>query len=182
MGVDTKIKLYGTAPGSIVDGPGIRFGVFVQGCTHHCPDCHNPKSQPHEGGIEKTVAEIIAEFDAADSCAGITLSGGEPFEQAEALAELAEAFKQKRTNVWCYTGYLFEDLMSFASGESTPAATKYCNEGNAAGILKLLKNIDVLVDGPFLKEQKSYDALFRGSTNQRLIDLPKTLERGEIVE
>lgn len=181
MGVDTKIKLYGTAPGSIVDGPGIRFGVFVQGCTHHCPDCHNPKSQPHVGGIEKTVSEIIDEFDAADSCAGITLSGGEPFEQAEALAELAEAFKQKRTNVWCYTGYLFEDLMSFASGESTPAATKYCNETHAAGIFKLLKNIDVLVDGPFLKEQKSYDALFRGSTNQRLIDIPKTLERGEIV-
>ena len=97
--LDTKINLYGTAPGSIVDGPGIRFGVFVQGCTHHCPDCHNPKSQPHGKGVETTVSQIIEEFEAAESCAGVTLSGGEPFEQAEGLAELASALQEKGVDV-----------------------------------------------------------------------------------
>lgn len=176
------INIYGTAPGSIVDGPGIRYGVFMQGCSHHCPDCHNPKSQPHSGGRQMTVQQILDEFDAQDSCAGVTLSGGEPFEQAEAVAELAQAFKEKGTNVWVYSGYLFDDLIAIAGGSQAPGASQYCNENHSSGVLKLLKNIDVLVDGPFLKEKKSYDALFRGSTNQRLIDVPKTLESGQIVE
>ena len=115
--LETEIKLYGTAPGSIVDGPGIRFGVFVQGCSHHCPECHNPKSQPHKGGVDTTVSEILQEFDEAESCEGVTLSGGEPFEQSEALAELARALQDKGVSVWCYTGYLFEDLMNLSNGK-----------------------------------------------------------------
>lgn len=87
------------APGSIVDGPGIRFGIFLQGCCHHCPGCHNPKSQPHTNKYQKTIAEIIEEFDKADSCAGITISGGEPFDQVAGSAKLAKAFKEKGTNV-----------------------------------------------------------------------------------
>ena len=97
--LEATLNLFGTAPGSIVDGPGIRFGVFVQGCTHHCPKCHNQESQAHGKGIDKTVGQIIEEFDAADSCSGVTLSGGEPFEQAEALAELASALKEKGVDV-----------------------------------------------------------------------------------
>lgn len=182
VNLNTEIQIYGTAPGSIVDGPGIRYGIFFQGCSHHCPDCHNPKSQPHSGGRQMTVQQILDEFDVQDSCAGVTLSGGEPFEQAEAAAELAQAFKEKGTNVWVYSGYLFDDLIAIAGGQNTEGETKYCNKDHAQGVLKLLNNIDVLVDGPFIKEKKSYDALFRGSTNQRLIDIPKTLESGQIVE
>lgn len=180
--LSTQLNIYGTEPGSIVDGPGIRYGVFLQGCCHHCPDCHNPESQPHNGGRQMTVKQILDEFESLDSCAGVTISGGEPFDQAAAVADLAEAFKDKGTNVWVYSGYLFDDLIAIAGGSDTPGATKYCNESHAAGVLKFLNNIDVLVDGPFLKEQKSYDALFRGSRNQRLIDIPKTLEAGEIIE
>lgn len=180
--LDAKINLYGTAPGSIVDGPGIRFGVFVQGCSHHCPGCHNPKSQPHVRGVEKTVSQILDEFDQEGSCAGVTLSGGEPFEQADVLYELASALKERNVNVWCYSGYLFDDLLAISRGEDCPGASEYCNKNHADAVGKLLANIDVLVDGEFVKEQMSYDALYRGSKNQRLIDLPKTLQAGHIVE
>ena len=180
--LEAKINLYGTAPGSIVDGPGIRFGVFVQGCTHHCPKCHNPKSQPHKGGVPTSVGDIIKEFEEADSCAGVTLSGGEPFEQAEGLAELACALKEKGINVWCYSGYLFEDLIAIANGEDAAGASEYCNKNHAQGVNKLLHNLDVLVDGEFQNDLKSYDALYRGSKNQRLIDVPKSLENGKVIE
>lgn len=180
--LNTKINLYGTAPGSIVDGPGIRFGVFMQGCSHHCPKCHNPKSQPHVKAVEYTVAEIIEEFENAESCAGVTLSGGEPFEQAEAVAELAQALKDKGLDVWCYSGYLFEDLLAIANGEDAAGASEFCNKKHAQGVNKLLHNIDVLVDGEFKNDLKSYDALYRGSTNQRLIDVPKSLENGKVIE
>ena len=182
MNSEAKINLFGTAPGSIVDGPGIRFGVFVQGCTHHCPKCHNPESQAHGKGIDKTVGQIIEEFDAADSCAGVTLSGGEPFEQAESLAELASALREKGVDVWCYTGYLFEDLMAIAKGEDAAGASEYCNKEHAQAVKKLISNLDVLVDGEFKQDLKSYAALYRSSTNQRLIDVKKSLENGKVIE
>lgn len=179
--LDVEINLFGTAPGSIVDGPGIRFGVFVQGCSHHCSGCHNPESQAHKSNKIKTVAEILDEFESAESCTGVTLSGGEPFEQAESLAELASALKDKSISVWCYSGYLFEDLLAISNGQNAPGQSDYCNSQNAASVKSLLQNIDVLVDGEFKQDLKSYDALYRGSTNQRLIDVPKSLESGKVV-
>lgn len=180
--LEAKINMYGTAPGSIVDGPGIRFGVFVQGCSHHCEGCHNQGSQAHGKGKDRTVAQIIEEFDSSKSCTGVTLSGGEPFEQAEAVAQLASALKNRGVNVWCYTGYLLEDLLAIANAQETPVSSPYCNKMNAEAVNKLLHNIDVLVDGEFKKDEKSYEALYRGSKNQRLIDMEKTLSTGSIVE
>lgn len=177
-----KIYMYGTAPGSIVDGPGIRFSVFVQGCTHHCPGCHNKDSQAHKQVNPMTVGQILNEIQEAKSCTGVTFTGGEPFEQADALGELAIALKEKNYNIWAYSGYRFEDLVKIAQGKDTPAATDYCNKEHSQGVLNMLNNIDVLVDGRFDQNLKSYDALYRGSTNQRLIDMKKTLMQNNMIE
>lgn len=129
---NTTISLYGTVPDSIVDGPGLRYAVFVQGCSHHCPGCHNPESQPAEGGTETTLAALLADIRANGLVHDVTLSGGEPFEQPEACAALAAALKREGYGIWCYTGYLYDDL----AGRTDPA------------IANLLDHIDVLVDGP----------------------------------
>ena len=176
-----EIKLFGTAPGSIVDGPGIRFAVFVQGCSHHCKGCHNPESQAHGQGKPTSIDDLMQQFSDAKSCTGVTFSGGEPFEQASALANFAKELKKNRTNVWCYSGYLFEDLLAISKGQDAPGASEFCNKSHAAGVKALLENIDVLIDGPFIEAEKSYDALYRGSKNQRLIDVPKSLQAGSVV-
>ena len=109
---NTTISLFGTVPDSIVDGPGLRYAVFVQGCSHHCPGCHNPESQPAEGGTETTLAALLADIRANGLVHDVTLSGGEPFEQPEACAALAAALKREGYGIWCYTGYLYDDLGS----------------------------------------------------------------------
>ena len=162
------IRLFGTAPDSIVDGPGLRFAVFVQGCTHHCPGCHNPESQPHEGGVLRSVLDVAEEIFANKADQGVTLSGGEPFEQAPACARLAALLQERGLNVWVYSGYTFEQLQQQA------------REGRA-GVADLLECCDVLVDGPFVQAQKSFALPWRGSANQRLIDLRKTREAGSVV-
>lgn len=155
--------MFGEAPGSIVDGPGIRYGVFVQGCPHNCPGCHNQKSHKFGIGKDKNIEEIYNNILAAPSTQGVTFSGGEPFEQAEGLAELARMLKAKGYNIWCYSGYTYEQLLT------------------KKGAIKLLDKIDVLVDGKFDQSKKSMDALYRGSTNQRIIDIKKTKETGQVV-
>ena len=107
---NTTISLYGTVPDSIVDGPGLRYAVFVQGCSHHCPGCHNPESQPAEGGTETTLAALLADIRANGLAHDVTLSGGEPFEQPKACAALAAELKRNGYGVWSYSGYLYEDL------------------------------------------------------------------------
>lgn len=154
--------MFGCAPGSIVDGPGIRYGVFVQGCPHRCPGCHNVKSQRPFAGKDKPIQEIYDDIMEHPSTSGVTFSGGEPFEQPAGLAELGRMLKDKNVNIWCYTGYLYEDLLK------KPEA------------VELLDVIDVLVDGPFVLEKKSMDCLYRGSTNQRLIDMNKTRKTGKV--
>ena len=166
--IPTHINLFGTAADSIVDGPGLRYAVFVQGCSHRCPGCHNPESQPAEGGTRTPIADIVAEVRANGLVQGVTLSGGEPFEQPKACAELAAQLKQLGYNVWTYTGYLYEDLARQAEA--------------SAAIAKLLANTDVLVDGPFLASKKSLGLKYCGSANQRLIDVPATRRVGRIVE
>ncbi len=160
------ISLFGTVPDSIVDGPGLRYAVFVQGCSHGCPGCHNPESQPACGGTETRVADVLADIEANGLVHDVTLSGGEPFEQPAACAALAAELKARDYGIWCYTGYLYEDLA----------------RRNDEAIKHLLENIDVLVDGPFVEARKSLELKWCGSSNQRLIDVPATRRAGHVVE
>lgn len=162
----TTLRMYGTAPESIVDGPGLRFSVFVQGCTHHCPGCHNPESQPSDGGYLCEPADIVHEIHKNKLIHGVTLTGGEPFEQVEGVFELAQLLKAEGYDLWIYSGYLFEDLMAGRPHEKAPDLLALC---------------DVLVDGPFVEALHSYDLNWAGSSNQRVIDLPATLKSGEVV-
>ena len=150
---------------SIVDGPGLRFTVFTQGCPHHCPGCHNPDTWAPEGGREADLVELAALMERNPLLQGLTLSGGEPFLQAADCAALAQRARTRGLDVWTYTGYTWEALA--ASGRPDWTA--------------LLDATDVLVDGPFVQARKSYDALFRGSDNQRLIDVKRTRARGQVV-
>ena len=163
---EATLSLFGTEPDSIVDGPGLRYAVFVQGCTHGCPGCHNPESQPACGGTVTGLPALLADIEANGLVHDVTLSGGEPFEQPESCGLLAEALKERGYGIWCYTGYLYEDLA----------------ERNDAHIKHLLEHIDVLVDGPFVESRKSLELKWCGSSNQRLIDVPATRRAGHIVE
>ena len=150
---------------SIVDGPGLRLTVFTQGCPHRCPGCHNPETWDPAGGREVPLEELEALLAADPLLQGLTLSGGEPFLQAGDCASLARRARRRGLDVWTYTGYRYEDLV----------------EAGRADWEALLAATDVLVDGPFLQAQKSYAALFRGSGNQRLIDLRQTRAAGQVV-
>lgn len=159
-----QIRIAGLANDSIVDGPGLRLAVFTQGCPHHCPGCHNPESHDFNGGKVREVSEILEMIRENILLDGVTLSGGEPFAQPEACAEIARETHRLGLNVWCYTGYLFEQLL----------------EGTEAW-QELLQEIDVLVDGPFILSQKSMNLRFKGSSNQRLIDVRQSLTRHAII-
>jgi len=189
---NATISLYGTVPDSIVDGPGLRYAVFVQGCSHHCPGCHNPESQPAEGGTETTLAALLADIRANGLAHDVTLSGGEPFEQPKACAALAAELKRNGYGIWCYTGYLYDDLAGRAEAARTQQAQREeagltgnaLTEGIADDLAvgDLLDSIDVLVDGPFVESRKSLELKWCGSSNQRLIDVPATRRTGSIVE
>ena len=159
-----EIRLAGVVPESIVDGPGYRLAVFVQGCPHACPGCHNPGTHDIDGGYIGDTAEIIAQMGKNLLVRGVTLTGGEPMLQSAALLEVAKAAKEKGMSVWCYTGFTLEALM----------------KENRPDRMALLSQIDVLVDGPYIAHERSLDLLYCGSRNQRLIDMKKTLETGEI--
>ena len=160
-----KIRMFGYSPESIVDGKGFRFAIFVQGCLADCPDCHNPESHDLNGGYLMDTEDLIKEFSENPLLDVVTFSGGEPLLQPEPLTEIARAAKDLNLNIWIYTGFTFEDII---------------NQGDAK-VLELLKLADVLVDGRFVKEERSLELKFKGSRNQRLIDLPKTFETGSVV-
>ena len=159
------MRIANTISDSIVDGPGLRFTVFTQGCPHACPGCHNPETHDPSGGYEEIVEVLCQKMAGNPLTEGLTLSGGDPFLQAGECALLARGAHERGLNVWVYTGYTYEKLME----EGDPSR------------MELLRETDVLVDGPFLLARKSYDALFRGSDNQRLIDVGKSLEIGRVV-
>ena len=161
------MRIYGVVTDSIVDGPGYRTAVFAQGCPHHCPGCHNPESHDPNGGTDWTLDAVEAKFTGNPLLDGITLTGGEPFEQPAACAELARRAHEKGLNVWTFSGYLYEKLLEKA--EADPA------------VKLLLERTDVLVEGPFLLAERSLELLYKGSKNQRTIDMNKTREAGEIV-
>ena len=152
---------------SIVDGEGIRAVIWTQGCIHNCPGCHNPETHDINGGFEIDIDDLKKQIDDLTGQDGITLSGGDPLEQAKACSEIAKYCKSLGLSVWCYTGYTYEALLLKSETDKD--------------IRRLLKNIDVLVDGKFIKALKSYDVVFRGSKNQRLIDVPKSLKLKETI-
>ena len=158
------LNLAGIQQDSIVDGPGIRTTFFCQGCPHHCQGCHNPETWPFSGGMPMETGEMVALVLANPLCRGVTFSGGEPFAQAEGFAELAVALKEKGYEVASYSGYTFEQLL-----RGTPAQRT------------LLENIDILIDGPFVQAEKSLEIAFRGSRNQRILDVPKSLQAGKAI-
>lgn len=160
-----NIRIAGTVNDSIVDGPGLRFTIFTQGCSHHCPGCHNPQTHDFDAGTESDTGEIISRFRRNPLLDGITLSGGEPFCQSSACLELAKAAHAIGLNVWAYSGYTFEELIS-----------------GKAEWKELLAEVDVLVDGPFLLEKRTLECRFRGSSNQRLVDVKASMKQGIIVE
>ena len=159
------LELSGIVSDSIVDGPGIRTTVFAQGCPHHCPGCHNPETWDYGCGTLVPVEAVLEIVQSNPLCRGVTFSGGEPFTQAEKFAELAMLLKEKGYEVASYSGFTFEELL----------------EGSEAQKL-LLGSIDILIDGPFLQEQKSLEISFRGSRNQRILDVRKSLAEGKAVE
>lgn len=159
-----KIRIAGTVNDSIVDGPGLRFSVFTQGCPHGCPGCHNPETHDPTGGQETETEALIEKMGKNPLLSGLTLSGGDPMLQAEACLELAKAAHAKGLNVWLYTGYTWEEL----------------TEENDPERMALLRETDVMVDGRFILAQRSLELDYRGSRNQRLIDVPATLKSGEI--
>ncbi len=161
------IRLYGLVTDSIVDGPGFRTSVFTQGCPHHCPGCHNPGSHDFDAGTVYALDDVEAKFSKNPLLDGVTLTGGEPFCQAAACAELARRAHARGLNVWTYTGYTYEKLRDMAASDPDVSA--------------LLDATDVLVDGPFLLSERSLELDFRGSRNQRLIDLNRTRAAGETV-
>ena len=158
------IRIFGTVEDSIVDGPGLRYSVFVQGCPHHCPGCHNPETWDFGCGTDMPVEAIVDIVKANPLCRGVTFSGGEPFAQAEGYAKLAKLLKEAGYEVASYSGYTFEQLL-----RGTPAQRE------------LLASIDVLIDGPFIQAEKSLEVPFRGSKNQRILDVPSSLKQGRAV-
>ena len=148
------LRVSGIVEESIVDGPGLRYVVFTQGCPHHCKGCHNPQTHSFEGGFLLSAEAALSQLQENPLLSGITLSGGEPFEQAEALCALAKGVKAQGKNVMTYTGYVFEALLA----------------RNDPWINRLLDLTDILVDGPYKEELRDLELQFRGSANQRLLD------------
>lgn len=146
---------------SVVDGEGIRTVVWTQGCSHNCLGCHNPGTHDFKGGYVEDIDNLKSEIDSLEGQDGITLSGGDPLMQIDACLEIAEYCQKKGLSVWCYTGFTFEQLLNMSK--------------NNHNLNKLLKNIDVLVDGKFILEKKSLEAPFRGSTNQRVLDCKQSI-------
>ena len=159
------LELSGIVSDSIVDGPGIRTTIFSQGCPHHCPGCHNPETWEFGCGTKIPVEAVLEIVQSNPLCRGVTFSGGEPFAQAAGFARLAVLLKEKGYEVASYSGYTFEALLKGTEDQK-----------------KLLAAIDILIDGPFVQAQKSLEIAFRGSRNQRILDVKKSLAEGKAVE
>lgn len=155
------LRVIDISEGTSVDGPGLRTSIYFSGCTHHCPGCHNPQSWSFDAGKETTIDELIKIIAYNDF--NVTFSGGDPLFQAEQVTELARRIKvELQKNIWCYTGFKWEDIV-----------------GNPR-FRPLLDTIDVLVDSPFILAQRNTELRFRGSENQRIIDVRKSLDSGNL--
>ena len=161
-----SIRLSGIAYESLVNGPGIRRVFFSQGCKHNCEGCFNPDTHDFNGGEEKNIDSLIEDVLNNPIIKGVTFSGGDPFERAEEFAYMAKKFKENNINVWSYTGYTFEYIIN--------------NLNIQSGWKDLIENIDVLIDGRFEKDKLKDGLRFRGSTNQRIVDVKKSLDENKL--
>lgn len=164
--VNQKVRIAGIARESVVDGPGIRSTIFFQGCPHACPGCHNPDTWRFDGGSEIGLTDLIRLLDLNPLVTGVTFSGGEPFQQAQSAAVLGRYLRKLGLNIWVYTGYTWDFLMANLE---------------RPGYKELLEVAEVLIDGPFIREQRDPSLLFRGSANQRLIKVTESMASGRIV-
>ncbi len=162
-----KLRVAGIIPESVVDGPGFRYTAFTQGCRHNCKGCHNPQTHDFSGGYDVDTDDLLAEMLEDPLIRGMTFSGGDPFEQPAPLADLARKAHEAGKDVMVYTGYTYEQLL--ARAQEDPATDA------------LLRQTDILIDGPFILERRNVELRFRGSDNQRVIDVPQSLSRGEVV-
>lgn len=161
-----NIRIAGTVNDSIVDGNGLRYTIFVQGCPHHCKGCHNPQTHSFDGGKEVSIFDLFETIISNTLLDGVTFSGGEPFAQAKPLVELADLVKQNTNlNIVTYTGYTFEEIIT----------------SNNPDWIALLNSTDILIDGKFIEDLKSYELRFRGSSNQRYIDVKQSLLQHKVV-
>ena len=153
------LRILHIVEGTSVDGPGLRTSIYMAGCNHHCPGCHNPASWNPQGGEERSLDELMQVI--AYNEAPVTLSGGDPLQQPEGTRDLISRIKHELGyNVWCYTGYTWEEIV------------------NDPKLFKVVQELDVLVDGPFKMAERDISLRFRGSRNQRLIDVQRTLDTG----
>lgn len=160
-----NLRICGVEPESIVDGRGFRYVIFTQGCPHHCPGCHNPQTHDFDAGKLVDIEDLFREICENPLLKGVTFSGGEPFCQPRPLAALARLIHTRKLDITTYTGYVYDTL---------------CNKHDP-DIDALLNETDVLIDGPFLETEKDLTLLFRGSRNQRVIDMDRTRRAGHVV-
>ena len=165
--MSVSLRLAGIASDSIVDGPGLRYTIFCQGCVHHCEGCHNPETWDFDAGYDLDIETILKEIDENPLLDGVTFSGGDPVLQAEPFSILAAKVKARNLNVVLYTGFTYEQLIEMSQ--------------NDENVSSLLKNTDLLVDGRFEFSLRDLTLPFRGSSNQRIIDMNKTRESGVLV-
>lgn len=159
------INIAGYIEESVTDGPGIRFTLFMQGCPHRCPGCHNPQTHEYRSGKNVTAEEVFNLICDSFLISGVTFSGGEPFVQAEQLIPLAKLIKSKNLELAIYTGYTFEELIA----------------GSNPFEIELLKLSDILIDGRFLKDERTLSLPFRGSKNQRIINIAETFKMKTVI-
>lgn len=148
---------------SVVDGRGLRTVIWCQGCHHNCAECHNPDTHDFKAGFDQDIDELVQQILTVEMQSGVTFSGGDPMMQAKSCAAIASQLKEKGINIWCYTGFTFEELLA------------------RTDCVQFLQYIDVLIDGRFEQTLKSYDLLFKGSANQRIINVAESLQQGNIV-
>lgn len=158
------INIAGIMDDSIVDGPGIRTAIFAQGCPRRCAGCHNPESHAFGVGTDVSATELFTRIKGNPLVRGVTFSGGEPFSQAEGFSALANLLKPAGYEIAAYSGYTFEELQSGTREQQA-----------------LLAQLDVLVDGEFIHSQRNLDLRFRGSENQRILDVQKSLAAGKAI-
>ena len=151
---------------SIVDGPGLRAVLWTQGCLHHCKGCQNPSTWNFDGGGLVPIKDVLEAIDELEYHTGLTLSGGDPMYQVSECLEVVKYARKKGLDIWVYTGFTWEELMKMS--KKNPI------------YLEFLNYVDVLVDGRFILKERDLSLLFRGSRNQRLIDVQKTLKSGNI--
>ncbi|MFV0627101.1 MAG: anaerobic ribonucleoside-triphosphate reductase activating protein [Alphaproteobacteria bacterium] len=160
---ELKLRIASVVDDSVVDGPGVRYVIFTQGCKHNCPGCHNPQSHSFSTGMFVSFDEFYSDLSRFKYVKAVTFSGGEPLEQPEVIAEFVAKLKEKGYHILIYTGYTFEQILADEKK------------------LKAIEKADLLVDGLFILRLRSLGANFRGSSNQRIVDIQESLKHREVV-